>query len=77
MALSDAATIGIAIQRQGYDALIGKLYFEDITPLSFFFTPEPGERSLPTIWFGDELLDDGGGPAIAEYRYGRCPFVGK
>ena len=43
----------------------------------FFFHPEPGERSTwsDTIRFPPEPYDDGGGAALAAYRYGRCPFV--
>ena len=43
----------------------------------FFFVPEPGERlgECPVIRFDPEPYDDGGGAALAAYRYGRCPFA--
>lgn len=39
--------------------------------------PEPGERSVwrENIWFGYGEGDDGGGAALAAFRYGRCPFA--
>jgi len=43
----------------------------------FFHLPEPGERSMRfhAVWLPREPYDDGGGPALAAYRYGLCPFA--
>lgn len=40
-----------------------------------FWRPEPGERDVwrDKVWWGEG--DDGGGAAIAFFRYGRCPFA--
>lgn len=42
----------------------------------FFFWPEPGERNPwpDRAYFPWEPYDDGGGAAVAFYRYGACPF---
>lgn len=42
------------------------------------FSPEPGERAIwrESIWIGyGEEGDDGGGAALAAYRFGLCPFT--
>ena len=47
-------------------------------PLSEFWDmPEPGERNPwpDRVYFPWEPYDDGGGAAIAAFRYGRCPFA--
>ena len=48
-----------------------------LSPRFDYFRPEPGERSIgfDTIWLGYGEGDDGGGAALAAYRYGLCPFV--
>ena len=43
----------------------------------FWHMPEPGERNPWTdrVYFPWEPYDDGGGAAIAAFRYELCPFA--
>ena len=68
--LQDALTHGIGVMR-----FADQMYH--VTRDKFFWLPEPGERdpSPGVIFFPTEPYDDGGGAALAGYRYGRCPFV--
>lgn len=63
---SDAVAYGTGVYR------ITNTKVEAIPVAAFFQRPLPGERSIDMVWFSPEYYDDGGGPALAAYRFGLC-----
>ena len=50
--------------------------FQHVPLTRFWLLPEPGERDPweGRYWWRHDAYDDGGGPALAAYRFGRCIF---